>query len=207
MDYTTLVQVLGIIGDGKDPSTRPNPAPYDDTVIGIAITAASRSIDRMVTGSSTADSDSYFGNSTLTAEILKGNVNRDGDIQVHLHKPSCSVPTAMAYRYRGNEDWTTISTSLITVDNYLATAWIGSLERGQVQVKATYTGGLGAAQTNLPADIQRAAAILAARYYKEGKAGLTDVIGVADVGTMVYTKAVPVEVERILDPYTRPVPW
>lgn len=207
MDYTTLTQVLGIIGDGKDPTTRPSPIPYDDTVIGIAITAASRAIDRMVTGSSTADSDSYFGNSTLTAEILKGNVNRDGDIIAHLHKPNCSIPTALAWRYRGDADWVTVSTSLITIDNYTATAWIGSLTQGTVMIRATYAGGLGAAQTNLPAEIQRAAAVLAARYYKEGKAGLTDVIGVADVGMMVYTKAVPTEVVRLLDPYTRPVPW
>ena len=207
MDYTTLVQVLGLIGDGRDPTIRPTPTPYDDTVIGTAITAASRAIDHMVTGSSTNDADSYFGTSTKTADLLHGTINNEGDILVYLHKPNCSIPTSFSYRYRGGQTWITVSTSLLTVDNYLLTAWTGTLPRGTVQVLATYAGGLGATQADIPMDIQRAASVLAGRYYKEGKAGLNDAIGLADTGIMMYTKAVPIEVERLLDPYIRPIPW
>ena len=207
MDYTTLTQVLGIIGDGKDPTTRPTPAPYDDTVIGQAITAASRAIDRMVTGATTNASDNYFETGSRTDDVIMAQADRDGDILAHLRKPNCSAIAAFAYRQRGNQEWTAVNTNLITFGDYTLTAWIGALQQGPVFIKATYTGGMGAAAANLPAELQRAAAVLAARYYREGRAGLTDVIGVADLGTMVYTKAVPLEVERLLQPYSRPIAW
>lgn len=209
MDYTTLVQVLGMIGNGQDPTPRPSPAPYDDTVIAAAITAASRAIDRMVTGDSSHASDNYFQTGTLTDEIIKAQVNKDGDIIAFLHKPACSQPTALAYQFRYNPalPWQAINPNLVTVENYAATVWTGTLRQGPIMVKITYSGGLGAAVANLPEDLQRAAAILAARYYKEGKTGLADVMGIAELGTNTYTKAVPLEVLQILSPYTRPTPW
>ena len=209
MDYTTLTQVLGLIGNGTNPTPRPTPAPYDDTVIGAAITAASRSIDRMVTGDSTHRSDNYFMTGTLTDELISAQVNRNGDILIFLHKPECSPPSALGYQYRYNPalPWQILNTNLVTVDDYAATVWNGQLAQGPILIKATYAGGLGAATEDLPDDIQRAAAILAARYFKEGKTGLGDVMGIAELGTVVYTKAVPLEVLQILNPYTRPTPW
>jgi hypothetical protein len=211
MDYTTLTLVLGAIGTGSNPTPRPTPAPYDDTIIGAAITAASRAIDRMVTGSAIG-SDNYFATGTLTDEPHSGIVTRDGDIVIFGHKPVITAVTAFSYRARGTDPWTAVTaTNAVTYDGggHKITAWLGMLDRTPLMVKATYTGGIAAAQANLPDDIQRAALVLAARYYKEARANLSDVIGIsaAEVGQLLYTKAVPTEVVKILQPYVRSVTW
>jgi hypothetical protein len=207
VDYTTLVQVLGIIGN-ENPTPRPTPAPYDDTVIAEAITAASRAVDREVTGQVGPDSDDYFKTETKTlVETGPAMVDMRGNLRVWLRKPYVTSVTALKYRYSGADDWSTATITQVTVTGYFATYWGGLLQAGPVMCLASYAGGIAAAQANLPADLQRAAAILAARYYKEGKAGLGDVIGVAELGTLVYTKAIPLEVLRLLSTYTRPIPW
>jgi hypothetical protein len=206
MEYTTLATVLGIISANANPMPRPTPAPFDDTVITEAIVAASRAIDREVTGA--VGSDDYFKTETLTlAETGPAIVDRNGDLMVWMRKPAIITLTALEYRTRGNEPWTAADMSKVTTSGLSATYWAGRLAPGPVMCRATYTGGLGAATANLPAELQRAAAVLAARYYKEGKAGLGDVIGVAEFGTMTYTKAIPLEVLRLLAPYSRPIPW
>ena len=49
--------------------------------------------------------------------------------------------------------------------------------------------------------------MLALRYWKEAHAGMGDSVGVAELGKLVYTKAIPDEVLRILGPYSWTVPW
>jgi hypothetical protein len=208
MDYTTLLQVLGIMSDTENPSPRPTPAPYDDTVIAEAITAASRAIDREVTGDNTTDSDNYFMQETKTL-VATGPalINREGDLYVWMRKPVIQTVTALRYRKRGDQDWIDAPINKITTAGYFATYWNGALAMGPVMCQASYTGGFSSTPAGLPNDLQRAAAILAARYFKEGKTGLGDVIGVAELGTVQYTKAIPLEVLRIISPYTRPIAW
>jgi hypothetical protein len=207
MDYCTLAQVIGLISPGSPPLPRPVPPPYDDTVIAEAITEASRAIDRDVTNSDNG-SDNYFLSETKTLETFTGNVTKNGDLLVYLHKPLVTSITAFFWRYRGDQPWIPADLSRITWDDYVATWWGGCLQRGNsVLVQVTYAGGYATSSSGLPGDIQRAATVLAARYYKEGSAGLSDLIGVAELGTVQYTKAVPLEVKDILSPYERPTPW
>jgi hypothetical protein len=43
--------------------------------------------------------------------------------------------------------------------------------------------------------------------YRENKTGLTDLVGVTDFGTAVYTKAAPVRLLDWIKTYKRVVPW
>ena len=206
MNYCTLDQVLAVTGNGTNPTPRPIPAPYEDTVVNEAIAAASRAIDKEVTGSDLATD--YFLSETLTLqETGPAIVDRNGDLHAWLRKPYISSITTLQYRHRGDQDWTTAEAGKITISGQKVIYWSGDLEAGAVMARATYAGGLATAPASLPGDLQRAAIVLAARYWNEGKAGLTDTIGVAELGTLQYTRAIPLEVLRLLSPYCRPVPW
>jgi hypothetical protein len=49
--------------------------------------------------------------------------------------------------------------------------------------------------------------VLAARFYKEAQGGLTDSVGVAELGMIMYTKALPVRFTEMLTKYLRVQPW
>lgn len=205
MDYCSLTDVLSLIGDDTNPTPRPNPAPFSDTVIAACITQASRAIDRDVTNSEAGDD--YFKQETVTAQILRGQVDKDGYIIAWLRKPTVSSISAFSYRYGPLESWQDVPVSAIIVEGYEATAFVRAASHSRVFVRVTFSGGLATSSSGLPGDIVRAASVLAARYYKEGKTGLTDVIGMSELGTAQYVKAVPLEVKVLLAPYERPVPW
>lgn len=208
MDYCTLADVLGATGTGTNPLPRPTPAPYDDSVQAQAITHASRAIDRLVTQSDAPTALDYFLQAALTDELHDGVVTKHHNILVFAHKPSVTAVAAFAYRQSPRDPWTAVESTALTVSGYKITAWIGTpMPREPVMIKATYTGGLATTSTGLPADLQRAAIVLAARYYKEMRSGLGDVIGMPQTGELIYTKAVPTEVLQLLAPYTRPIPW
>ena len=75
--------------------------------------------------------------------------------------------------------------------------------RGVVRTKMSYIGGYGATLGELPPDLVEAATVLAVRLYREVKSGLTDTIGVAELGMLAYTKAWPVRVTEMLQPWKR----
>jgi hypothetical protein len=60
---------------------------------------------------------------------------------------------------------------------------------------------------DLPADLIELATLLAARFYKEAETGLNDAIGVAELGTLIYTKAWPIRFVAMLEPFIRRVGW
>jgi hypothetical protein len=49
--------------------------------------------------------------------------------------------------------------------------------------------------------------VLAARYYREAEGGLTDAMGIVEIGQLVYTKALPARVADMLKPFKRKIPW
>jgi len=71
-----------------------------------------------------------------------------------------------------------------------------------VQVKISFTGGFNP----LPDDLVNAATLLTIRFYKEVKTGLSDSIGIAELGMLQYTKAFPERLAAMLKPYRRIVP-
>lgn len=189
MDYTTLTNVKLAIGGTET---------TDDTLLGKCITAASRAIDRHCAAA--IQSDDYFKLETVTAELGEGIVDHAGGMFYRARKPLVAAVTAFAYRLTPGQDWIPLDTTY--AESYLIRAWPGC-EAGYAFVRVSYSGGLAATADGLPADLVDAATVLAVRMYKETKTGLSDSIGVAELGTLTYTKALPTRVVSQLAAYRR----
>lgn len=218
MNYTTLTRVKLVLGANED---------TDDVLIGEKIAEASRTIDTTLCH---AEAD-YFKAETVTAEEVRGIVTRDGVIVCWPKKVIVNSVSAFAYRYSPRESWAVVESSAIAITNHRQVSAWGSGARANtpVFVRVTYAGGYGtetpateeviadpqaippiegvpatpATITGLPDDVIDMATVLAVRFYKEEKGGLTDAIGVADFGTMQYTRALPARVVEMAKPYVR----
>jgi len=198
MDYTTLALVKSAIGaqsTGKD------------TLLTALVTVVSRAIDRKCTGAVTADTENYFQQATVANEVSRWPVYQNAELRIFPHKPLVTAVSALSYRETPREDWVAVdSVSYLEIEQARVTYW-GSGLPDSVQVKISYTGGLATSQSGLPGDLVEAATVLAARYFREELTGLTDAIGVDELGLLVYTKAMPARVRDMLAPFMRVVPW
>jgi len=202
MDYTTLerVQFEANIQTADD----------DDRLEKL-ITAASRAIDRKITGESTNESDNYLLHETVTNQLLNGRLDSVGNIICYAHKPVVTDVTAMSYRFKPSENWIAIIPSLVVFNGMRIEAWteLDNYSAQRIFTRITYDGGLAEDDEidELPADIVEAATILTIRFWREAQSGLADSIGVAELGQLIYTKAWPVRVLDILEPFMRRIPW
>lgn len=199
MDYTTLDVTKEAIRADK---------PKDDGLISRLVTAASRTADRLC-GRSARALD-YFKLETIANEELTGRTDVKGRITCWPHKSIVTAVTAIQYRFNPLEEWKSVETSLLTVKNgHEVVAWtsFSAFNRGEVMLKVSYTGGHAADTAGLPADFVEAVTVLAARFYREDESGLTDSVGVAELGTLTYTKSFPVRVKDTFALYTRWMPW
>ena len=183
----------------------------DDDLIAQKVTAASRLVDRLVTGR--PDVSDYFALATVTDEILSSNrnplVGNDGYPLLWPHKPIITSVTTLAYRFTPRDGWTTIDPADVEVtgDGHTVKVWQTFSQGDQPRFKLTYTGGLAAAQSGLPADFVDMVTTLAVKLYKEAQAGYNDVVGVTDLGFAVFTKAFPQRFKDTLAKFTRNTPW
>ncbi len=182
MDYTTLASVKRALGSNEN---------ADDVLLAELITQASRTIDRCCAGP-----DNYFARETLTDVIVNGFVSARGVLLCHLPKPV--VAEVELFAYRDDMEWKPVDGLRIVISGYSISARV-PLGPGRVQVKVSFTGGFDP----LPDDLVNAATLLSVRFYREIKSGLGDAIGVAELGTLTYTKAFPVRLVEMLKPYRR----
>lgn len=189
MDYTTLVDVKTSLGATTT---------ADDALLTTLITEASRAIDRHC--AQAVNSDNYFASQTLTDQVQRALVSADGYLYCWPLKPLVTGVSALAYRLTPRSAWLDIDASLLEVYGYMVKAYTGGW-RGNAQAKITYTGGFA----TLPADLENAATLLAVRFYREIKSGVTDSIGLVELGTLQYTKSFPARVIEMLKPYVRQV--
>lgn len=197
MDYTDLATFKEALGSEKDT--------HDDE-LGRIITVASRSLDRRCAGG-TFGSDNYFLSEDVVDEQISGQINNYGRVICYPHKPIIDEVSAFAYRHSPLESWKDQDQDYLTVWRNQVTAWTSDPNRERVFVKISYTGGLALELADLPADLIEATTLLAVRYYKEIRSGLGDSIGVAELGTLIYTKAWPTRVLEMIQPYVRVIPW
>ncbi len=190
MDYTTLANVKQAIGATEN---------TDDALISRLITEASRVIDRYCAGSS--NSDNYLEQETITDLVIDGLGDAKGNILCHPPKPRIISVSAASYRPSPLDSWLSIAADHVQIKGSSVWLFAGASERYGLQVKLSFTGGLAAATANLPGDIVNAADLLSIRFYREIKSGVTDSIGVAELGTLQYTKALPVRVVELLKPW------
>lgn len=199
MDYTTLQRVKDYM-DSQEV--------VKDTILEYMVTTASRYVDRLCTSqSNVAD---YFKAESITNEIVtNGVIDFAGRLWVYPHKPIINSVTAMSYRYHlGDADQAVDLTKiLLQPETVMFEGFLTYQE--MIYVKISYNGGMATSPEDLPDDLQDLAAIMAVRLYKEARSGLGDVIGVQQLGMLVYTKAFA---QRIIDTvnvggFARIAPW
>ena len=167
MDYTTLIQVKAEAGINEA---------TDDTLIGSLIIAASRWLDRELTGKSIG-SDNYLLFETVANEVLYGQVDKDGNIVVYAHKPLVTAVTAMMWRPDPVTGWVQVDINNLMIDGYKITAFNAALAnytRGKVQVTLSYTGGVSLDVASLPDDLLEDVTTMTIRLYRENKTALTN---------------------------------
>ena len=196
MDYTDLYRVKEALGTGES---------GDDTLLSTCITAASRAMDRYVTRA--VNSDNYFALETKTNEEISGRIDAEGSVVCWPRKPVTSSVSSMSWRARPRDSWAAVESSDIQIHDARITAYEQTIARGMVRVRISYTGGFATVVNELPEDLVEVATVMTVRFYREIKSGLTDSIGVAELGTLLYTKAIPVRVAEMLKPYQRVVGW
>lgn len=183
-DYTTLAAVKRALGSAEN---------ADDVLLTELITQASRTIDRYCGGS-----DNYFVRETLSNVTVRGYVSADGILCCWPPKPIVESVSYLAYRFSAHESWHELDPAKADVLK-ASVSWNGVSGQGKVQVNISFIGGF----SSLPDDLVNAATLLSVRFYKEVKSGLTDSIGVAELGMLQYTKALPERVQVMLKPYKR----
>lgn len=205
MDYSDYNSFMAEI---VSQSTTLNPSP-DKANVDKLITAASRAIDHYCTGVVDPDATDYFKAETKTDEPIFGRIDRNGVILCYPHKPIITTVTSFAWKAKISDAWTSVDPSLISASGPRLEAYPVSPTalNQRIWVKISYTGGLGATTSALPADFQELVTLLAIRFYREGETGVTDAIGVAELSTLVYTKAWPVRVREGLQVYKRTAGW
>jgi hypothetical protein len=202
MDYTTLEQVKAILGAEK--------VTHDELLAGF-ITAASREFDRRCTGVARPEAHDYFTLADVSDQVLRAQVDVQGCLLCWPRKPVVNSVSALAYRLNPLGSWIEVDpTKFVSFDGILVTAWVNLIsQRGNrnLQAKISFNGGFADEPGDLPADLVEAVTVLAVRFYREGETGLTDSIGVAELGTLTYTKALPVRVKETIRQYQRTAPW
>lgn len=162
MDYTDLARVKAAMDSAEAAA---------DATLGTYITAASRLIDRLVTG--VPNGDNYFALASVADEILSnGAVDWIGRLTVYPRKAVINSVSAMAYRFTLADSWSVIDTALTFIEDGAVMAEAGITASDRIFAKISYSGGYGTTVATLPPDIVDAATIMAVRLYKEARSGL-----------------------------------
>ena len=200
MDYTDLTSVKNAMDSEQS---------YKDTVLSDYITRASRTLDRIAT-SQPVGSDNYFMQEDIVDEFLSNAaIETGGILTVWPHKPVINSVLSMSYKYSLNASWITCDMTRVLAqqDAVIFEGACSWAERVYVQI--SYNGGLGKTVADLPKDFINVATVEAVRLYKEARAGMSDVVGVVELGTVTYTKAFPSQVLDMLNAggYARTARW
>jgi len=200
MDYTSVEAVKQALGSvAVDAATL--------AALGVYVTRASRMVDVYCTGVEATESADYFKYESVVGEVLTGVVDGQGVLLCHPHKPSLTSVTMLEYRWNPMQSWQPVDDFAVMVTRNEVRAWLGTMRRDPMMVRVSYAGGLAVDAASLPADLVEAATVMAARMYKEARTGLTDAMGVMELGSLVYSKAIPERVRLMLAPYRRVMGW
>ena len=203
MDYTTTARIRQELH-----STSTD----DETLLAVFATAASRSIDRFCTGVIDPDANNYFALETVSGELLEGQADYAAKtIRVYPHKPFITSVQSFSYQKDIVSPAYSVDPARIRINGQAVIAYPSSIPLDEyptkVDVLISYSGGLAVSGSALPDDLIDLATMLAIRFYREAETGLQDAIGVAELGTMTYTKALPARVKEGLMNYKRRVGW
>jgi len=172
------------------------------------ITAASRAVDHICTGSVEEGATDYFQRADVVDELLRGQIDIHNTLICYPHKSLINSVVSLSWRTRPNTEWKSVDTNLLVVDSPRIEGWLNTASvRGSVFVKVSYNGGHAVEQKDLVGDLVELVTMLAIRYFREDESGLTDAIGIAELGTLTYTQALPERFRVGIQPFMRRVPW
>jgi len=172
------------------------------------VTRASRFLDRYCTHQ--PDAVDYFIKADVSGEILTHAQLHKGELWIWPHKAVINSFASFAYRTDVTMPFVLVPSQYCVIDGRKVRVMGGQVDMWRhqfVQVQISYNGGLGTTLDDLPDDFVECATIMAIRMFKEAAGGLGDAIGVEALGTVVYTKAIPVRVAQSIQPFVRVVPW
>lgn len=204
MDYTSLAYLKKEL---RIESTNVADDSYLTTLIG----QASRVVDLLATNGVPNVTD-YFTLATVVDEPFGRSavVDVNGNLSLWPHKAVVNSVAGINYRWSPLGNWQPFESNriLTSPDSGKVEVWTSWGTRpGRLFGQISYSGGYGPAVTDLPPMVVRLTTLLAGRFYREGEGGLNDVMGVAELGTLVYTKALPQEFKYLIGLIARPVPW
>ena len=201
MDYTSLSEVHNSMS-GDEIATN------QDSILSKYITKASRLLDSLSTGINGRDAADYFTKADVVNEVLtNATVDYMGILHVYPHKYMINSVASLSYRYTMRSAYQPADLSLIDIQNEDVMFEGGLLPSERLRVQISYNGGLGKTQPDLPADFIDLATMLTVRLYKEARGNYTDAIGIAQLGTMIYTKSFSARFLETLPMYQRIAPW
>lgn len=199
MDYTTVAKMKAAM-DSKEN--------VQDLMLADYVTRASRMVDKLCT--SQPNVSDYFKLESISDEVLtNGAINYAGTLAVYPHKPFIASISAMAFRFSLRDTWQVVDLAYTNIesDTVYFEGCLPQVEK--VYVKISYSGGLGATVDALPADLVDIATVMAVRIFKEERSGMSDVVGVVELGTLSYQKSWPARVIDLLNAggYARIPAW
>jgi len=199
------VQVTGEV-TGTGPYTVPITAAANAHVQGAPVKEVSALQDVVDAGSRLWDDATYTAPGAFVqqqwTETVEGQATNDGRILVRVSGRNVQNIVSMA-AYGPNpasiSTWHTnpnnvptysFDTTDCTFDDYQIWIWPTNMPSSFLKhliVSVTYNSGY----EPLPSDIVRASTVLAARLYKEGDSGFSDVLANTDMGILQYKKGIP----------------
>ena len=208
MDYTSLTKVKLMLHSQTSGSSGSS---LDDTLLStVVIPAASRAWDRKVTKAKDGSAVNYFLLEAILNEELEGQITADGKVCCFPHKSEVQSVQAFSYQASIIQPVHTVDPSRIKVRSGKVIAYPNTLSLqapDKCDVTISYTGGSGSTVDDLPDDMVDAVTLLAIRFYREAETGLGDQIGVAELATIIYTKAWPIRCMDLLDVFLRRTGW
>lgn len=203
MDYTTIEKVKQEIHAVSGSSV-------DDALLATMVTTASRAWDRICT--MVPDAVDYFALEDVTDETLTGQVDWQGQcIHCFPHKPIVNSVASFSYQASIVDTLYTVDPSRIDIRGGHVIAYPSTMQLNnfpsKCRITISYNGGLAVSGSGMPYDMQEAVTLLAIRFYREAETGVTDQIGVAELSTMIYTKAIPARVSALAEFYKRRAGW
>jgi hypothetical protein len=208
MNYTDLNRVKLMLHSQTSGSSGSS---LDATLLEtVVIPAASRAWDRKVTQSKTSDAMNYFMTEAVTSENIEGQINAKGEVCCFPHKSEILSVSAFSYQSSIISALNSVDPARIKARGGKVTAYptnLGACKPSKCDVILSYVGGSGSSVDDLPGDMIDAVTLLAIRFYREVETGLGDQIGIAELATIIYTKAWPIRCMDSLSIFMRRSGW
>jgi|SRR6185436_4479801 len=201
LNYTDAATIRGAMGGQET---------VQDTLLDKFAGIASRSVDHICAQTSDPDCQNYFKLEDVANEILtNGSVDNNGHIVCYPHKSFIQSVSAFGWSTVPGTPQVTADPATIVVKSRSVEVWTDATAwRGKpFLITISYRGGMATELAGLDPLLVDAATVLAIRKYKEERSGMSDVVGVVELGTIQYSTGIPASVVRDLQPFQRVTPW